>query len=80
MLRELQGANTVQDRPADIAIPATSRGNHSRRCAAQGWYRVAAVLIAAGFVAVVGWQMRAVDMTDAAVVPAPASIEVDRAD
>jgi len=53
MLRELQGADTVQDRPADMAMPATYRADHPRRRAAQQSYKVAAVLIAAGFVAVV---------------------------
>jgi ferric-dicitrate binding protein FerR (iron transport regulator) len=78
MLRELQGADTEQDRPADVGKPATDRGGHRRRRTAQQWYRAAAVLIAAGFVAVIAWQARVAEMTEAAVTPARAT--TDRVD
>ena len=80
MLRELQGVDTEQDRPADVGKPATDRGCHPRKRTAQPWYWAATVLIAAGFVAVIAWQARVTEMTEAAVTPARATTKVDRAD
>jgi ferric-dicitrate binding protein FerR (iron transport regulator) len=72
MLRELEGADTAQDRSADPAKPASDR---PRKRTAQQWFKATAVLIAAGSVAVIAWQARAVEMTEGAT----ASTDVDHA-
>jgi hypothetical protein len=61
MLRELEPADVAQDRPADVAEPAIDPRDHPAKRMAFQWFRVAAALIAAGFLAVVAWQARAVE-------------------
>jgi hypothetical protein len=46
MLRELEGTDTAHNHAADIAKPATNPGAHTRKRAAQQWFKAAA----AGFV------------------------------
>ena len=55
MLRDLRGAKTAQN-GTDVAKPATDRGGHPRKLTAKRWFKVAAFVIAAVFVAVVAWQ------------------------
>ena len=76
MIRELEGADTAQIRAGDVAKPATDRGRHPLRHTAHHWFKAAAVLIAAGFVAVVAWQVRAVEMTEGALTATGAGTDV----
>jgi hypothetical protein len=73
MLRELQGAKTTQDRPADVGKPAIDQRGHARTRTARQWYGAAAVLIAAASVAVIAWLARVAEMSEGSVTTPGAS-------
>ena len=77
MLRELEDTDTARDCAADVGKPATNRGAHPQKRTPPQWFRAAAVFIAAGLVAVIAWQARAVEITERAITTTGDSADVD---